>query len=89
MFDAPWTVVVAVNHALTVISWFENLPTEEQPPRHIWYSADKVDSWFRDVEKKRAEKHGNPGKRSSYDEADDQPMTRNELAESVRAKHAK
>jgi len=81
---------VAVNHALTVLSWFENLPKEEQPPRHIWYSADLVDDWFRDVEKKRSAKYGNSGKRrSSYDEADDRPMTRNELAEAVRKQHGK
>lgn len=80
MHDAPWQIVVAVNHALTVISWHENLPKDEQPPRHIWHSAELVDAWFRDVEEQRESKYGGRGKRSSYDEADDVPMTGNELA---------
>lgn len=81
---------MAVNHALTVISWHENLPKDEQPPRHIWHSVDLVDKWFRDVEEKRDAKYGNSGKkRTSYDEAEDVPMSRNELAESVRKAHGK
>lgn len=81
---------MAVNHALTVISWHENLPKDEQPPRHIWHSVDLVDEWFRDVEKNRDVKYGNSGKkRTSYEEAEDVPMSRNELAESVRKTHGK
>jgi len=80
---------VALNHALTVISWFENLPQDEQPPRAIWHSAERVDSWFRDVEKKRSEKYGSSGKRrSSYEEADNVPMSSNELADKYRPKNA-
>ena len=77
-------IVVAVNVALTVISWHENLPKEEQPPRMIWHDSDLVEEWFRDVEEKRKSKYGGKGRRSSYDEADDVPMTSNELAESLR-----
>lgn len=83
--DAPWTIVVALNHALTVISWHENLPREEQPPRHIWHSGDLVEKWFKNVEKERNSKYGNSGrKHSSYDDADDVPMTSNDLAASLR-----
>ena len=79
---------MAVNHALTVISWHENLPKEEQPPRTIWFSAELVDKWFRDVETKRESKYGNSGKsKSSYEEAEDVPMSRNELADAVRKSH--
>jgi hypothetical protein len=62
---------------------------DEQPPRHIWFSADLVDKWFRDVEKKREAKYGGSGKRTSYDDAEDVPMSRNELTESVRKAHGK
>jgi len=75
---------LAVNIALTVISWHENLPREEQPPRHIWWSGKLVDEWFKDVEAKRKSKFGGSGRRSSYDEADDVPMTSNTLAEKLR-----
>lgn len=66
-----------------VISWHENLPQDEQPPREIWHSPKMVDKWFRDVEEKRESKYGS-GRKSSYDDADDVPMTSNELAKSLR-----
>ena len=80
---------MAVNQALTVISWHENLPKDEQPPRSIWYSGDLVEEWFKDVEDKRSAKYGDSGKsRSRYEDADESPtgMTTNELAESYRPK---
>ncbi len=75
---------MAVNHALTVISWHENLPMEEQPPREIWHSPELVEDWFRDVEEKRKSKYDGGGRKSSYSDADDAPMASNELAESLR-----
>ena len=74
-------LVVAVNTALQVISWFENLPRNEQPPRHIWWSERLLDEWFTNVEEDRNAK---TGKRSSYSDADDVPMMSNELAEGLR-----
>lgn len=79
---------MAVNHALTVISWHENLPKDEQPPRKIWHSVELVDKWFGNVEQQREKKYGSSGK-SRYEEADDVPMSRNELAESVKKAHGK
>jgi hypothetical protein len=76
---------MAMNHALTVISWHENLPKEDLPPRQIWYSGEKVDNWFKDVEDKRSQNRPS-GKSSSYDDADDVPMSTNELVESYRPK---
>jgi hypothetical protein len=78
-----------MNQALTVISWHENLPMDEQPPRSIWHSGDLVDKWFKDVEDKRSAKYGDSGKaRSSYEDADEPSggMSTNELAESYRPK---
>ena len=57
---------------------------DEQPPREIWHNPKKVDAWFRDVEEKRTSKYGGGRQKSSYDDADDVPMTSNELAESLR-----
>ena len=75
-------MVVAVNTALMVISWHENLPKDEQPPRHIWWSADLLDEWFRNVEEERNSR--STTSRSSYDEADDVPMAGNVLAQGLR-----
>jgi hypothetical protein len=89
IYEAPWSIVVALNHALTVISWHENLPKDEQPPRHIWWSGDLVAEWFADVEEQRNSRYGGKRKRSSYDEAEDVPMMDNDLAASVRAQYGK
>ncbi len=75
-------MVVAVNHALMVISWHENLPRDEQPPREIWWSAELLDEWFRNVEEDRSSRSSK--KRSSYEDADDVPMSGNVYAEGLR-----
>ena len=68
----------AVNEALTVLSWFENLPDEEQPPRHLWWSEELVSEWLQNVKEKRKEGRGG-SRKSSYEQADDVPMQENEL----------
>jgi hypothetical protein len=70
-------MVEAVGIALQVLSWYENLPEDEQPPRHIWWSDKLVGEWFDEVNRKRSEKYGGE-KKSSYDTADDVPMMSNE-----------
>ena len=81
--SAPWDRVVAVNQALMVISWHENLPRDEQPPRHIWWSDELLDEWFRNVQDNRDSKYGTK-KRSAYEDAEDVPMTENVLAANLR-----
>jgi hypothetical protein len=75
-------MVMAVNTALMVISWHENLPRDEQPPRSIWWSGELLDEWFRNVEDQRSEKSAD--RQSSYKDADDAPMQSNELAAGLR-----
>ena len=60
------------------MSWFENLPEDEQPPRHIWWSDKLIGEWFDEVNRKRKEKFGEKPK-SSYDSADDVDMMSNEI----------
>lgn len=82
IWEAPHDLVTAINDALSVISWHENLPEDEQPPRHIWWSEELLEQWFQGVRERRKEKTGSAGsrRRSSYDDADDVPMAENELA---------
>ncbi len=75
---APHDLVYAVSEALTVLSWYENLPDDEHPPRHIWWSDQMLSEWFRNVKAKRNKESG-PTPRSSYDEAEDVPMSQNEF----------
>jgi hypothetical protein len=79
--DIPFDLVNAINEALVVFSWYENLPKDEQPPRHIWWSGDLLDKWFKDVQEQR---DGRGKKTSSYDRADDVPMSSNELVDRSR-----
>lgn len=76
---------MAVNTALTVLSWFENLPKEEQPPRELWWSGKLLDDWFTEVRERRDQKSGGGSKkRSSWDDGTDVPLTDNELATEMR-----
>ncbi len=68
----------ALNEALTVLSWYENLPEDEQPPRHIWWSDDLVADWFRNVKEERNKKSSGK-KASSYEQSEDVPMMSNEM----------
>lgn len=79
MQEAPWDLVYATGEALQVLSWFENLPDEEQPPRSIWWSAERISEWFRNVKEKRKEGRKDKDRRSSYDRSEDVPMMENEM----------
>lgn len=46
----------AWQHAQTINSWHENLPSDEVPPREIWQLNKKIDQWFENIRKKREEK---------------------------------
>jgi hypothetical protein len=69
--------VYALNEALSVLSWYENLPDDEQPPRAIWWSDGLISEWFRNVKENRSNKSGS--KRSAYEESEDVPMSENEM----------
>lgn len=84
VIEAPYDIVLALNVALVVLSWFENLPRNEQPPRHIWWSDELIDEWFKSVREERESRSGSKKRRSSYDEAQDVPMSENELAAQLR-----
>lgn len=72
-------LVQAVNEALMVLGWYENLPKEEVPPRNIWWSGELLDDWFQDVEKRRDRKAS--GRQSTYEQADDSPSMGNQLVD--------
>lgn len=65
---------------MQVMSWYENLPEEEQPPRNLWWSDKLLSEWFDKVNAERKEKYGG-SKKSTYEAADDVPMMSNEDAD--------
>jgi hypothetical protein len=65
----------AIDHALLVLNWQENLPGDEMPPQWMWAFDDELELWFEDVEAKREAKYG--GGSSGDEQA---PMMGNELS---------
>ncbi len=47
-----------MNHALTIISWQENLPSDEMPPYWMWHLDWEIEDWFKMVQRKRDQKYG-------------------------------
>lgn len=44
---------VAIEHALNVLTWYENLPKDEVPPEHLWEDGEGLEQWWASVEAKR------------------------------------
>lgn len=42
----PWPLALAVSEARRVISYFEHLSKEQQPPAALWHSAVKCNKWI-------------------------------------------
>lgn len=55
MHDLPWTFLEVWSHALTVVGWYENLPSDEIPPKWIWHDGQQLDAHFANIRKRREE----------------------------------
>lgn len=84
--ESTWEQLTVINFALNVLSWYENLPKDEQPPRWIWWSEELLDQWFEDVRENRGGGGKKSVSRSKYDSAEDMPMMRSSLADEFRPK---
>lgn len=72
---------MAIEQALTILSWYENLPEEERPPEYLWEDSQGLEMWWASVEAKRSD--GVATNRGATDHAqDDQApsMTENDHA---------
>lgn len=56
--DLPYRLFEAIRMAMVFIG-FEELPSEERPPRKIWLDSEAMRSWFAEVERQREKKWGN------------------------------
>ena len=65
--DIPWYLQTAIEHALTILNWYENLPKKELPPKHLWADPDGLELWWKKVEERRSE--GLPTRPESDDES--------------------
>jgi hypothetical protein len=54
----PHDLHSAFDHALRILSWQENLPSDEMPPRWMWPLDWEIDQHFKVVDARRKEKYG-------------------------------
>lgn len=71
----------AIEHAYRIISWQENLVTEEVPPKWMWAHEHELEEWFEEVKALREQKYGG-GPDTGHD--DDPGMMSNDLAAAKR-----
>jgi hypothetical protein len=72
---------MAIAHATTLLSWQENLMSEDMPPEWMWPLPDELEDWFVDVKKRQDERYGTGDK----EPAEDAPgMAQNELTRGKR-----
>jgi hypothetical protein len=46
---------VAIEQALTILSWYEHLPKNEVPPERIWADPQGLDEWWETVHANRGD----------------------------------
>lgn len=68
LYDLPFTIHNAILSALTYLS-FHELPKEERPPRWMWQDTEKLEEWFKEVERVRKAKYGDGGDQSRMEQS--------------------
>lgn len=69
LYDLPFTIHQAILAALSYLS-FNELPKDERPPKWMWTDGEKLDAWFKEVERLREAKYGGGGDQSSMEKSD-------------------
>lgn len=74
---------MAIEHALNVLNWYENLPNDEVPPEHLWEDPEGLEQWWRQVEDRRSDDRpdlADTDRSADDDEHRDPGMAENDLA---------
>ncbi len=53
LWDLPYTLFNNIRLALIFLSWQENLPKKEVPPKKMWLDEEKLTMWWAEVEANR------------------------------------
>lgn len=78
---------MAIEHALTILNWYENLSKDEVPPEHLWEDAEGLEQWWSDVEARRED--GMPTKRGAGASSADDGDPEHEMVENDYARYLK
>ncbi len=71
LLSIPNDLFVAIEHASRVLSWQENLASDECPPSWMWNLDWEIESWFEKVKIERERKYGTNSKSSTSGDEDD------------------
>jgi len=66
--NAPSDLISAIDQALKILSWQENLPSDEMPPRWMWHLDWELEAHFTKIKNERDRKFAQPS--SSSDSGD-------------------
>lgn len=80
--DLPWFLQVAIEHGMSVLNWYENLPKNEVPPRYLWADVDGLELWWKKIEERRSD--GLPSMADSDDDKGTDSGTDNDLTRALR-----
>ena len=56
--DVPHDFHAALDHAIRILAWQENLPSDEMPPRWMWNLDWELEDHFLKVDAERRKKYG-------------------------------
>lgn len=59
--DNTHEFMMAVQHAESVLGWYENLPNDEVPPVWMWPFPDELEEWFDEIKLAREQKYSGGG----------------------------
>lgn len=67
----PNDLFIAIEHALRILNWQENLTKDECPPRWMWTLDWEIEEWFKKIQIERDRKYGTPTKPGDPDYNDE------------------
>ena len=56
--DIPVDLFFAIDHALRIVNWQENLTEDEMPPKWMWHLDWELETHFEIIKSKREVKYG-------------------------------
>ena len=77
----PWFLQVAIEQALMILNWYENLPEEEIPPQYLWEDPEGLEQWRQQL-RDRKEYAASTGRPLS--DVGDEELVSNDLAREFR-----
>lgn len=74
---------MAIEHGLTVLSWFENNVKDDVPPEHLWEDTEGLEEWWDRVKERTEARMSGRQSAPGADPADEE-LSDNELARMLR-----